>query len=145
MDAPYPVPETVKRECRAWLAFWAQFVVLGLLAVIGALFAGRGGAPGDYACGMTLFATALALAFMRLKYLLDGRPARWTVFLFVDDMASLAIVIVLFAIIGLAGLFIAAGAEAGSLHDAGVALFLAAGLVVFLSLKRVFDNRDAHR
>jgi len=50
-----------------------------------------------------------------------------------------------FAALGLAGLFIAAGSEAGSLHSAGIALFITSGLVVFLSLKNVFDTLDRHR
>jgi hypothetical protein len=41
-------------------------------------------------------------------------------------------------------LFVAGGSE-GSLHSAGVALFVTSGLVVFLSLKNVFDNLDRRR
>ena len=44
--------------------------------------------------------------------------------------------------IALAGLFVAAS-EPGSLQDAGVALFIACGLIIFLSLKRVFDKLDS--
>ena len=43
--------------------------------------------------------------------------------------------IAVFTALGLAGLFIAAGSREGSLHMAGVALFLASGITVFLSLK----------
>jgi hypothetical protein len=136
--------EPVERGYGAWIAFWGQFVVLGLCAVIGAFGASQGGAPGDYACGMLLLLGAVALAFMRLKAWFDGRDLGWSSFLFVDTMLNLWIVIPLFAIIGLAGLFIAAGWEYGSLHDAGIALFITSGLVVFLSLKRVFDRIDAH-
>ena len=53
-------------------------------------------------------------------------------------------VIPLFTVIGLAGLFLGAGAE-GSLQSAGVGLFFASGLIIFLSLKRVFDALDSHR
>ena len=59
-------------------------------------------------------------------------------------MAHLAVVIPLFVVIGLGGLFIAA-AEPGTLQNAGVALFVASGLVIFLSMKRVFDRLDLHR
>ena len=65
-------------------------------------------------------------------------------FLFVDTAKNLVIVIPLFVAIALAGLFIGAGAE-GSLRSAGVGLFFASGLVIFLSLKRVFDAIDSRR
>ena len=132
-------------EYGSWIAFWAQFVVLGLLAVIGAFFASHGGEPGDYACGLILSLTAIALAFLRLKQRFDGGPADWASFLLVDDMRNLTPAIAVFTVLGLAGLFIAAGSVEGSLHMAGIALFLASGITVFLSLKNVFDNLDRQR
>ena len=133
------------REYWSWIGFWAQFVVLGLLAVVGAFFASRGGEPGDYACGLTLSLTAIALAFLRLKRRFDGGPTGWQRFLLVDDMANLTLAIAVFTVLGLAGLFIAAGSREGSLHMAGIALFLASGITVFLSLKNVFDTLDRRR
>jgi len=130
------------REFWSWFGFWAEFVVLGLLAIVGAGFASQGGRPGDYATGLTLSLTAIALAFFRLKLWFDGAPTEWPRFLLVDDMRNLALAIAVFAALGLAGLLIAAGSEAGSLHSAGIALFVTSGLVVFLSLKNVFDTLD---
>ena len=66
------------REYWSWFGFWAEFVVLGLLAIIGAYFASQGGQPGDYAAGLILSLTAIALAFFRLKLRFDGRPADWS-------------------------------------------------------------------
>jgi hypothetical protein len=126
-----------------WFGFWAQFVVLGFLAVWGAFFAAHGD-PGDYQCGLALSLGSIALAFMRLKAWFDGTSGDWSQFLFVDRVPNLVVVIPLFAVIALAGLFIAAGAE-GALQNAGIGLFVASGLVIFLSMKRVFDNLDAHR
>ena len=130
---------------RAWIAFWATLVVLGVLAVLGALFASDDSAPGDYACGLVLSLAAIALAFMRLKNRFDGAAADWASFLLVDDLPNLVAVIVVFAVLGLAGLLVAAGIGHGGLHDGGVALFVASGLAVFLSLKHVFDNLDRRR
>ena len=48
-------------------------------------------------------------------------------------------------VLALVGLFIAAAWENGSLHVAGVALFATSGIIVFLSLKNVFDNLDRRR
>lgn len=129
----------------AWLGFWAQLVGLGFLAVLGAFFASANNAPGDYACGLALSFTALALAFLRLKSRFDGGPADWSSFLLVDDMPNLVAVVVIFVVLALAGLFIAARFDHGGLHDGGVALFVASGLAVFLSLKHVFDNLDRTR
>jgi hypothetical protein len=133
------------REYWSWIAFWAQFIVLGLLAVVGAFVASQGGRPGDYACGLILSLAAIALAFLRLKQRFDGGPADWQSFLLVDDIANLTLAIAVFTALALAGLFIAAGSHEGTLHMAGVALFLASGITVFLSLKNVFDNLDRRR
>jgi hypothetical protein len=96
------------------------------------------------ACGLVLSFAALALAFMRLKSRFDGAASDWGSFLLVDDMPNLVAVIVIFTVLALAGLFVAARFDHGGLHDAGIALFLASGLAVFLSLKHVFDNLDRH-
>ena len=137
--------EQQSSELCAWIGFWAQLVVLAVLAVIGAAFASEDRAPGDYACGLLLSLGAIALAFMQLKNRFDGGTADWASFLLVDDMANLLAVIVIFTVLGLAGLFIAAGFDHGGLHDAGVALFAASGLAVFLSLKHVFDKAERTR
>lgn len=126
----------------AWVSFWVQLVVLGAFAVLGAAFASEDSAPGDYACGLLLSLAAIALAFMRLKNRFDGGAADWGSFLLVDDVPNLVAVIAIFTVLGLAGLFTAAGVEEGGLHDGGVALFAASGLAVFLSLKHVFDTTD---
>jgi len=128
-----------------WIGFWAQLIVLGFVALFGAFFASADNAPGDYACGVALGLAAIALAFMRLKSRFDGGPADWAGFLLVDDMANLVAVIVVFIVLALAGLFVAARFDHGGLHDGGVALFVASGLAVFLSLKNVFDNLDRTR
>ena len=90
-----------------------------------------------------ILVAAIALAFLRLKHRLDGRPSGWGAFLFVDDMKNLALAIPLFAVIGLAGLFIAHAWENGAMHAAGVALFIASGVIIFLDLKHVFDRTDS--
>jgi len=124
----------------SWLGFWAQFLILGALAIVGAFVASGAERPGDYACGMLLSLGAIALAFLRLKHGLDGGASGWGDFLLVDDMRGLAIVVPLFAIIGLAGLFLAHAWEGGAMHAAGVALFIASGAIIFLDIKRVFDR-----
>ncbi len=145
MDAQHTAQPDAGIGYGAWLAFWAQLIGLGLLTIGGAFFASHGGGPGDYDCGLILSLAALALLFLRLKHFLDGGSASGRSFLLVDDMPNLALVIPLFALIGLGGLFLAAASGEGSLHDAGIGLFGACGLIVFLSLKRVFDTLDRHR
>jgi hypothetical protein len=135
----------VHRGIGGWILFWVQFGVLGLCAILGAFFASQGGGPGDYGCGLALSLSAILVAFMRLKAWFDSGETDWNSFLLVDTMQNLWVVIPLFTILGLAGLFIAAGWELGSLHDAGITLFIVSALIVFLSLKRVFDRLDAQR
>ena len=142
MNSSAPRLQTEDEGLAPWFAFWGQFVVLAGLAVLG-LFVGSDGEPGDYVTGLMLTIGAILLAFLRLKAWFDGTSGDWTSFLFVDRPGQLVVVIPLFTIIALGGLFVAA-AEPGSLQDAGVALFIACGLIIFLSLKRVFDKLDSH-
>ena len=115
-------------------------LVFAVLAIIGAFVASAADRPGDYACGTGLSLTAIALAFLRLKHRLDGEAAGWGDFLLVGNMWNLTLVIPLFAIIGLAGLFVAHAWENGAMHTAGIALFIASGAIIFLDMKRVFDR-----
>ncbi|MBV8936301.1 MAG: hypothetical protein JO095_10915 [Alphaproteobacteria bacterium] len=131
--------DTAERAFWSWLGFWLQILVLSVLAIAGAFAASTGDRPGDYACGMALTLASIALAFLRLKHRLDGRPAGWGDFLLVGDMWNLALLIPLFTVIGLAGLFIAHGWESGAMHAAGIALFIASGAIIFLNMKHAFD------
>ena len=85
----------------------------------------------------------IALAFLRLKRRFDGGGPGWRDFLFVDDMTSLPVVIPLFAVIGLVGLFIARAWPYGSFHNAGLGLFVVSGVIIFLDIKRVFDRMNS--
>ena len=125
-----------------WIRFWAELLVLGVVAVLGASFASADAEPGDYACGLALIAAAAALAFLRIKGRFDGAVVDWGGFALVDDMPSLGAVIVILAVLALGGLFVAGEVAEGGLHDAGVALFVTSALAVFLSLKHVFDVID---
>jgi hypothetical protein len=127
----------------SWLGFWAQFLVLGLFVVIGAFAASECRGPGDYVSGMMLILGALALAFLRLKRWYDGGSSGWRNFLFVDDLKNLTVTIPIFAVIGLAGLFIARAWPDGSLHNAGLGLFVVSGVIIFLDIKRVFDRMNS--
>ena len=143
MDDTSQMPDDAARAFWSWLGFWLQFLTLGLLAVIGAFVASGAERRGDYTCGILLSLAAIALAFLRLKHQLDGAEADWREFLLVDHIRSLAIAIPLFAILGLAGLFIAHSWESGAMHVAGVALFIVSGAIIFLDLKHVFDRMNS--
>jgi hypothetical protein len=142
MNETGAAPDDAERAFLSWLGFWAQFLVLGLLAATGAFFASADQRPGDYQCGMLLSLGAIALGFLRLKHQLDGGAPGWGTFLLVDDMKNLALVIPLFLVIGLAGLFLAHAWESGAMHAAGVGLFGISGVIVFLDIKHVFDRMD---
>src|SRR5262249_14503448 len=98
-----------------WFGFWLQFLILGLVVVIGAFTGAECRGPGDYVVGMLLIAGAVALAFLRLKHWFDGGSPGWGDYLLVDDMKNLTITIPIFAVIGLAGLFTARASPNGSL------------------------------
>ncbi len=136
-------PEPAEHAFCGWLGFWVQFLVLGLLVVIGAFAASQANGPGDYTAGVLLILGALALAFLRLKHRFDGGGPGWRDFLFVDDMTSLVVAIPLFAVIGLVGLFIARAWPYGSFHNAGLGLFVVSGVIIFLDIKRVFDRMNS--
>src|SRR6516165_11167173 len=140
MDETGRTPDDAEHAFWSWLGFWGQFLILGVLAVIGAFVASADARPGDYQCGLLLSLGAIALAFLRLKHRLDGEASGWGNFLLVDDMKHLAFVIPLFAIIGLAGLFIAHAWESGAMHAAGLGRFVASGAFVCLNVKRVSDR-----
>ena len=141
-EGPRP-PESAERAFWSWFGFWVQILVLAVLAVIGAFAASGAERPGDYACGMILILGAIALAFLRLRHRLDGGSSGLVDFLLVEDMWNLGIVVPLFAIIGLAGLFLAHAWESGAMHAAGLALFVVSGVIIFLDLKHVFDRIEA--
>jgi hypothetical protein len=143
MDQTGRIPDEAGRAFWSWLGFWIQFLILGLLAVIGAFVASEDERPGDYLCGLLLSLAAVALAFLRLKHRFDGGASGWGTFLLVDDMKNLALAIPLFAVIGLAGLFVARAWESGAMHAAGLGLFVASGVIVFLDIKHVFDRMNS--
>jgi hypothetical protein len=143
MDETRPTPGDAEPAFWAWLGFWAQFLVLAVLAVAGAFIAAADARPGDYQCGLLLSLGAVAMAFLRLKQQLDGGASGWITFLLVDDMKNLAVAVPLFTIIGLAGLFIAHAWEDGAMHAAGLALFVAGGVIIFLDIKHVYDRMDS--
>jgi hypothetical protein len=143
MDDTGRIPDDAERAFLSWLGFWIQFLILGLLAVIGAFVASEDERPGDYLCGLLLSLAAVALAFLRLKHRFDGGASGWGTFLLVDDMKNLALAIPLFAVIGLVGLFVARAWESGAMHAAGLGLFVASGVIVFLDIKHVFDRMNS--
>jgi hypothetical protein len=144
MDGTRQRPDDAEHAFWSWLGFWLQILVLGLLAIGGAFAASGAARPGDYTCGMVLSLAAIALAFLRLKHRLDGgRGSGWGDLLLVDNMWNLALVIPLFTVIGLAGLFIAHAWEDGAMHAAGIALFIVCGAIIFLDMKHVFDRMES--
>lgn len=145
MEKTGRLPDRVETAFWSWLGFWMQLLILGILAIVGAFFASAAFRPGDYACGIILSATSIALAFLRLKHRLDQVESSPGNSLLIGDMWNLALVVPLFALIGLAGLFVAHAWESGAMHAAGVALFVVSGLLIFLNVKHVFDRLDSGR
>jgi hypothetical protein len=133
-------PETAERAFWSWIAFWLQFLILAVCIVLGAFTASGDAQPGDYAVGIILILSAAGLGFLRLQQSFDQPPAKLGDFLLVDNVAGLAVVVPSFVIVGLAGLFIARAWPGGSLHDAGIALFVFSGAIVFFDVIRVVER-----
>ncbi|HEY3912392.1 MAG TPA: hypothetical protein VGM07_21260 [Stellaceae bacterium] len=136
-------PGPAEQGIWSWLAFWLQFAILALCVALGAFAASADELPGDYGCGIALIIGALALAFVRLKQSFDGASPDWRDFVFVGGMASLAVAIPVFTVIGLVGLFIAHDWPVGALHAAGLGLFVVSAVIIFLDIKTVFDRIDS--
>ena len=146
MDEPDEDGASRNKALRAWLRFWLQLLVLAAVAGFGFAMAAADRGPGDYAVGLGLALAAIALGFVRLKLALDGNARGCGELILVDDRASLAFVIPLFTVIGLAGLMLAALWKSGSPYATGLALFAASAIIVFLNIKHVFDRIDSeHR
>jgi hypothetical protein len=145
MDEPSGGPGRDDREFWHWLLFWLQFAVLGALAIAGAGIASANAHPGDYACGLMLALSSIGLVLLLVKRAFDGSRLDWGGLLLVDDMRGLALAVPLFALIGFAGLVLARAVEQGSLHAAGLALFLVSAAIILLDVKRVFDRLERKR
>lgn len=143
MDEANRSAETRESSFWSWLRFWIELAILFVLAIFGAFFASADAAPGDYASGMILLLAAIVLAFLRIKYRLDGGGEDWIGVLFVDRLADLWIVLPLLAILAFAGLLVAHASSMGTLYDAGIALFVASLLLGFFNIKHAFDRHDS--
>jgi hypothetical protein len=129
----------------AWIGLWLRLAVLLILAIAGARFASADAAPGDYACGLILAVAAVLLLFLSIKAYFDGGPLGLASLLLVDDMPNLILAVIVFAVLGLAGIAAAAAAGEGGLYVGGVALFAVSAIAVLLSIKRVFDTLERRR
>jgi hypothetical membrane protein len=141
-DRPIPLPEAEAREYRAWAAFWLQLGVLVLLALLGLYFSSQGDAPGDYYIGLILAVAAAGLIALHIYNRLAGSTGGWGSLLLVDNPPSLFAAIIVFILLGLAGLIIGGRHSSASVQDGGLALFCVCALLVFLSMKRFFDSQE---
>ena len=116
------------REYWAWFGFWAQFVVLGGLAILGAWFASAAAQPGDDTAGLMLAVGALAARLHAAEAAgSTAAPASWTSFLFVDHMAQPGGRDPAFCRDRARRAVRRRGVEPGSLHNAGIACSSPAG------------------
>lgn len=142
MDQRNEARAASEMDAGTWILFWARLLVLAAVGVVGAFYAAGAAGTADYDCGVALGAVAMLLAFLHIKARFDGEAAGRAGILLVSEMSSLVAVIVVFVVLALAGLFVAAAIANGGLHNAGIALFAVSALWILLSVKHVFDRME---
>ena len=121
---------------------WALLLGFGLLGLGAASSAGD---SVDAARDLGVFVVVVLLFFWEVKRYYDGSPPLGLRDLAVEDSLSLAVGVPLFAVLGLAGLLMASGAETVSGYYAGLGLAAGALGMVFLNLKTRFDAAERDR
>lgn len=134
--------EDPNREFVSWFAKTLQFAALIILAILGFLFASGDRGAGNYAVGITLSVSAILLIFLFLQQRLDGDDRLWGASIFADRLSELAAAIPILTVLALSGLLLARAAASQSLYGAGLGLFAASVLGIFLNIKRVCDRID---
>jgi hypothetical protein len=121
---------------------WLGYVFLAAAGVLGLFTASGGVDEVTYMAGLALFILAIVVIAWRMKRQLDGREVGFLLAVSVDNSDSLFVSMAVLAVLGLAGLGLAA-TVGGTLYGVGIALFIVAAALIFNDIKRYFDHRDA--
>ena len=122
-------------------AFWhgvnrSASIMLAVLVALAGLIGAAG--PGGL-IGLGVFGAALAVLAIGIKRHYDGAAPLSLTDLVIEDFATLAIGLPLLAVLSIAGLALAAGAERSDVAALGYGLFVGAVLLAFLSVKACYD------
>ena len=120
---------------------WLGYVFLAFAGVLG-LFTASGATDGaTYLSGLVTFAIAIIVIAMRVKRQLDGAEIGFLLPISVAGPDTLAVTIAILAVLGLAGVSLAA-TVGGALYGVGLALFVVCAALIFTEIKRYFDRID---
>jgi len=121
---------------------WVLLIGGGLL---GLLAGSETEDPVVSACGLGVFLAVILFLFWETKRYFDGAPPPTIHDLVIEDPVTLAVGLPALLLLGVAGLFLASGAESTGGYYAGLGLALGSVGMAFLSLKACFDAEEAAR
>lgn len=123
------------------LAPWLGYLLIGAAGVLG-LFTASGNPEGDgYVAGMVTFGIAVVMIALRIRHQFDGRYDGLLLAASVNSGDALTFYIPIIGVLGIGGLVLAAETD-GIFHDAGFAFFGVCAVMIYVSVKRYFDNYE---
>lgn len=144
VSAPAHTPETDLAFAKRWALTWIGIGLWGVIAVLALFGAADASTNGTYICALLAALGSILMVLANVKRYLDGYAPRILPDVLVSRFESLMLLIPVMAVFGVAGLFLAAGSHSGGVYTAGLGMFVAACLTIFLSVKNCFDRAE-HR
>ena len=123
------------------LAPWLGYLVIGAAGVLG-LFTASGQPQGDpYIAGMVTFGVAVVMIALRIRHQFEGRYDGLLLATSVSSGDALAFYVPIIGALGIGGLILAAKMD-GIFHNAGFAFFAVCAVMIYVSIKRYFDDYE---
>lgn len=123
---------------------WLGYLLIGAAGVLG-LFTASGQPHGDpYIAGMVTFGVAVVMIALRIRHQFAGRYDGLLLATSVNSGDALAFYIPIVGALGIGGLVLAAETD-GIFHDAGFAFFGVCAVMIYVSVKRYFDDYERRR
>ncbi len=129
------------REVWRLIAPGLGYIFLAAASVLGLFTASGAADTATYDAGLATFVVAAIIIAVRIKRQLDGKEVGFLLDISVAGTDSLLVSIAVLVVLALVGVVLAA-AVGGTFYGMGLALFVIATLVIFLDIKRYFDQRE---
>lgn len=129
-------------EIARWFGPWVLAGALVAMLIAGLWFASDAVDDGAYAVGLAAAAFALAALVWEVGIAFGGGARRLSGTVFVEDDATIVILLALLAVLAVGGLVLAARTDSVATIAAGYGLCVAAILLAAANLKHYFDRRE---